>query len=208
MRVAVITSMTGDYDNLTNPEYQDEDFDYYFFTDGDSTLEGYTSVKTEQDYPRLDKLVKIQPYLFLNHDVFIWHDANMHQVASLKPLLASVDKPMAFLNHPSRNCVVEEIEAIAAFKRGNVEEVCRQVQEYLSEGMPPQFGLWECGVNIKFNTPEVREFTHEWFNNMDKGSYRDQLSFAYTMWKNPIDINWLHTSTYRGREFKLSPHKS
>ena len=207
MKVAVVTAMEGDYDDVLPPSYQDEDFDYFFFTDVDKTLEGYTSVKFKSNYPRFDKDVKIRTHLHLKgYDAFIWHDANMHQVSSLKPLLASVNKPMGFLNHPSRKCVTEEIEAIAYFKKANVEDVCAEVQEYLSEGMPIGFGLWECGVNVKYNTPEVNNFCEQWYYNLGKAK-RDQLSFAYTLWKTGMEVNWLHTCTYRGREFQMTSHR-
>lgn len=205
MKVAVLTAMVGEYDSLAHPEYQDKEFDYFFFTDTSNSIKGYKRINIGSD-GRLDKRVKVLPFEYLKgYDTFIWHDANMVQVSSLKPLLESVDKDMAFLNHPSRKCITQELEAIAYYKKAPVEQVSKQVQSYLSEGMPIGNGLWECGVSIRKNTVHVQDFCKGWYKELDK-SFRDQLSFAYMVWKSGMDINWLHTCTYRGREFKMNPH--
>jgi len=205
MKVAVLTAMVGEYDNIQTPKYQDKEFDYYFFTNTSTYIKGYKRIDISSD-GRLDKRVKILPFEYLSgYDAFIWHDANMTQVSSLKPLLNSVDKDMGFLNHPSRKCITQELEAIAYYKKAPVEKVARQVQSYLSEGMPIGNGLWECGVSVRKNTPQVQEFCKGWYKELDR-SLRDQLSFAYMVWKSGMDINWLHTCTYRGREFVMNPH--
>jgi len=212
MKVAVYTAMSGDYDNVKPPLHIDEDFDYYFFTDNKhlEVPRPYKKVVRDWDMKRGDKLEKIliPKEIRGNYDVCVWHDASMYQTTSLKWLVEKMDRGFAIPTHKTRDCVTQELDAISYYKKADLGIVNRQVQSYLNEGFPVNFGLWEAGFMIReLNNRHVETVCNAWWNEVASKSMRDQLSLPYVFYKNNFKPNYIPRSAIRGVYFRVQQHK-
>lgn len=209
-KIAVVTAMTNGYDNIEPPDVIDEDFDYYFFTDTPNIdiPRPFKTMPLSGEVEREDKHVKITPEKYLKgYDYIVWMDSSMKQVGLIKPLLYLMDCDLAVVLHKGRGCIVQELDACAFYKKDNLDTMSKQVQGYINEGFPLNYGLWECGFIIKRINEKTKDFSEFWLNEVLTKSKRDQLSFPYSVWKKGMDLNWLHPSTTRGRQCVIRPHK-
>jgi len=212
MKVAVYTAMSGDYDDVQPPQYVDEEFDYYFFTDN-KRLEvprPYKKVVRDWDIERGDKKEKTAiPKEFIGeYDYCVWHDASMVQLSSLKLLIKNLTKGWAVPSHKTRGCITEELDAVAYYRKAPLDLINRQVQYYLNSGLPVNYGLWECGFIIRnLNNPKVLEMSNQWWWECSDLSMRDQLSLPYVFWKNDYKPNVMPKSSFRGVYFRVNQHK-
>lgn len=212
MKVAVYTAMTGDYDNVQPPHYVDEEFDYYFLTDN-KNLEvprPYTKIVRDWSEPRGDKLEKIliPKEIRDNYDYCIWHDASMIQLSSLSWLIRDMNKGWAIPVHKSRSCITEELQAVAYYKKENLDKVNAQVQRYLNNEMPLGYGVWEAGLMIRdCKDQKVLDICHHWWEEYLIGSMRDQLSLPYVFWMFDFKPNMIPRSATRGVYYTIQQHK-
>lgn len=107
--------------------------------------------------------------------------------------------------HPERQCICEELAACILQTCANNRDMINQVSDYLKEGYPLNYGLYECGCIMRLhNDMAIKSLMSKWENEVLKYSVRDQLSFPYVCWKYGVlpdicdlDINknrWLvHT---------------
>ena len=113
---------------------------------------------------------------------------------------------IAIFRHPERNCIYSEAVACAVRNADNFNGIYTQVTDYLNEGMPYHFGLFECTILIRDNSnPICRKIMLDWWNEVFNRSYRDQLSFTYCLWKNELkyeDIGILGEDYRISLEFK------
>ena len=212
MRVAVYTAMSGDYDNVEPPQFVDEEFDYFFFTDN-KRLEvprPYKKIVRNWDLDRGDKKEKllIPKEIRDNYDYCVWHDASMVQLASLKLPIEHLTRGWGIPIHKTRNCITEELDAVAYYKKENLDLVNRQVQYYINSGMPLKYGIWEAGFMIRdLNDKNVLNMCENWWGELKTYSLRDQLSLPYVFWKEKYLPNMLPKSSMRGVYFKVNEHK-
>ena len=89
------------------------------------------------------------------------------------------------MNHPVRNCTYQEGKAVLLHRRDVPRNINPQLDRYRKEGLPPNSGMVQTGAIGRKNILAVKEFELLWWEEIRKGSQRDQLSFNYTLWKNP-----------------------
>ena len=62
-----------------------------------------------------------------------------------------------------------------------------QMCKYRQEGMPREYGEFECGILVRENKNILcKTIMHDWWREVYVHSYRDQLSFTYSLWKNGV----------------------
>ena len=73
--------------------------------------------------------------------------------------------------------------------KGDAEDVVvRQMEHYWLEGFPDHFGNVYCGILLReHNHPVCRKLMEDWWEQIDRYSRRDQISFPY--WKCRIVHN-------------------
>ena len=81
------------------------------------------------------------------------------------------------------------------------------MQRYYNEGMPRHWGSYACGCMVRDNSNgRLRTIMREWWNEVYCYSFRDQVSFAYVLWKHgiqPEDIGILEGDFYNNDEMEL-----
>lgn len=167
--IIVYSCNTGNYDNFIFDSRQ-------YIKEGDK----FKSDKMNA------KIVKILPHLFLSpHNYSIWVDSNVELLVKPEELVEMMNnyECMVF-KHPYRNTVNEEIEECKRCLADSFENLDYHKNR---EGI-----LAACGVIVRKNTMNVRNYSNAWWAEICKGSVRDQLSFPYTLGRisKYIKTNW------------------
>ncbi|PPD82961.1 hypothetical protein GOBAR_DD20115 [Gossypium barbadense] len=196
-RVAVSSCIFGSSDFLRRPtsrlisEFSKKNVCFVMFVD-EQTLsklssEGHTP--DEKGYVGLWKIVVVRnlPYLdmrktgkvpkFLSHRLFpssrysIWLDSKMRlntdPMLIIEFFLWRMRAEYAISNHYDRHCVWEELSCVPG------TDLCSMYPADVPEG----------SFIIRAHTPMSNLFSCLWFNEVDRFTSRDQLSFAYTYLK-------------------------
>lgn len=93
---------------------------------------------------------------------------------------------IAVMKHPHRTCVYQEAEACIKRNKDDPRVIERQVERYMNDGHPSNHLLSETGVLIRRHTENTKRFCSMWWDEITRGSRRDQISFPYVAWKLKI----------------------
>ena len=146
-----------------------------------------------QDPVRQAKRYKILPDSFFpDAEYSLWVDGNIsliypfdiHQLISL--FLAEAD--MCVARHHARACLYQEAEVCKARRLDSPPVIDRQMARYRQEGFPAGNGLNEAAVILRRHSEAVKRFNRQWWQEICRGSRRDQLSFNYALWKTGLPI--------------------
>lgn len=209
----VYTCIIGGYDSLIEPKYITDGFDYICFTDDKSLksdvweirdlpkeTDGLTQIKKQ-------RFVKINPHLLLkDYDISIWVDGNVDLKGDLNKFVKKYinDKSSIYVpKHPQRNCIYLESTVVGRMGKDKKEVMKPQMDRYKKEGFPENYGLLQSNILLrKHNKQDCIKLMEEWFNEVKKGSHRDQLSFNYVSWKNKeINIVYMDSHIYKSEFF-------
>ena len=194
-RIAVYTVLFGKYDNLKNPMYVSDNCDYYVVTnqDIDSSLvwKKFDLGKFKDIIDAFSDLEKARYFKLHPHKLFpkykysIFIDANIQIVTDLVPVVAQLGNNFIGIhNQPGRDCVYQEATEIIVIKKAPKEQVVQQVNAYQKEGFPKHYGLFRtCVVVREHNNEKCIRLMNIWWENINRYSKRDQLSFTYSLWK-------------------------
>lgn len=151
-----------------------------------------------QDMRRTGKVPK-----FLSHRLFpsarysIWLDSKLRLNADpmliIEYFLWRKRSEFAISNHYDRHCVWEEVAQNKRLNKYNHTAIDEQFQFYQSDGLTkfnesdtsallPSY-VPEGSFIVRAHTPMSNLFSCLWFNEVDRFTSRDQLSFAYTFLK-------------------------
>ena len=167
----------------------------------------YTAASKSYRFPRTDikcfhddgifqrevmeaKRYKILGHHFLDEDILIWTDANITMKISNQEAIKKFlgDSDLMIFKHPKRNCIYKEFAELRKCKRLNDEWLQKNLKEqelyYRKKGMPTEFGLWECNFIIRRNTPIINNLFNDWWAEICRWQWRDQVSLPYLLWKN------------------------
>ena len=147
------------------------------------------------------------------YDYTIYIDSSMRITCDIKPLVYSLiasGKSIAVHNHRVRDCIYDEGQQIWIFGRLDRRSIWEQLDFYRSEGMPKHFGLLENTVLIrKSNDSQLQDIMHQWWQQIERFTHRDQLSLPYVLWKNGLDMSYifsLGTNVWDNPYFLYYPH--
>ncbi|KAB5544965.1 hypothetical protein DKX38_013077 [Salix brachista] len=140
---------------------------------------------------------------FLSHRIFpssrysIWLDSKMRLNADpmliIEYFLWRTRSEYAISNHYDRHCVWEEVLQNKRLNKYNQTAIDEQFNFYQSDGLrkfdpsdpntPLPSYVPEGSFIVRAHTPMSNLFSCLWFNEVDRFTSRDQLSFAYTYLK-------------------------
>ncbi|XP_020699653.2 uncharacterized protein LOC110111922 isoform X1 [Dendrobium catenatum] len=127
----------------------------------------------------------------------IWIDSKMRlqtdPMLILEYFLWRKKSEYAISNHYDRHCVWEEVDQNKRLNKYNHSAIDEQFQYYQSDGLvkfnesdssaPLPSYVPEGSFIVRAHTPMSNLFSCLWFNEVDRFTSRDQLSFAYTFLK-------------------------
>ena len=205
-RFVIYTSIVGPYNGLL-PQIQFPGVDFVCITDQDlkSKYWKIIQIPPSKDPARDSRKAKILPHLYLaDYEYSMYVDGNCLVLRNPIPLIekALEKHPMAHFDHQnssdSRNCIYAEHQAILELyqKTGRLKDdltlMEQQINRFKKEGFPENFGLIKGGVLIRSHLdPKLIQVMEQWWEIVQTGSKRDQLSFNYVAWKNQFESLYL-----------------
>lgn len=196
--IVVYTANFGNYDDLKDPLYIDENIKYVCFTDNkefDSQVWDvhYVDTSNESSLPLCVRYYKFFPYkLFPEYDLSVWVDSKYQIVGDLREYIKTYHRkePMLCFPHFERNCLYDEAKECIQIGKGNPIMLGGQMYNYFIDGYPKNNGLYEGGCLVRWhNNDKLKKVMQEWWNEIKKYSLRDQVSLPYVCWKNNFDID-------------------
>ena len=207
MKITVITAITTNNDKLRQ-DFPKTNARFVAFLDDESWCHNKDDNKLweieechdEFDEPRRNaKIHKIMPHKYVDTDISIWLDANMSLNISPEELaeLWAYDKDVATCRHFERDCLYAEAEACKTWKLDDPKLIDAQMKRYREDGYVAGAGLSECGVIVRKHKPEINKLNELWWEEIVKGSSRDQLSFNYIFRGfNQVQANARHSPIF------------
>lgn len=221
-KIAVYTCVTGNYDKMIlEPFIQVDNIDFYLFTDNFEQKSEYWIIKAipkdiEKNYNNIlkNRYLKMHPHeLFNEYDYSIYIDGNVQVMTDLTDLVFSINKKVgvAMHKHQFRDCICDEIKVCKIKKKGNYNEMKKQVKKYIQEGFPKKFGMLEATIIVTdLKNKVAKKILDDWWNEfISTESLRDQISLQYIVWKNNLmikDIAVLGNNLYRNPKFRVNIH--
>ncbi len=220
-RLAVYTTIIGDYDKLNDPTVVDENCDYYCFTDNKELKskiwkivyidkKDFDEIKNlDLDNRRISRFLKTHPHLILpqySHTFFL--DSNITIIRSIWVWIAlySNGEDLITYKHPHRNCIYKEAEACKILNKDDYTLIDSVVERYKNEGFPAQLGLTMTCVLYRKNTKKMNKFNELWWDEIKNYSKRDQLSFMYLCWKEKFRFDICPLNAFNNDFFAYHEH--
>jgi len=207
----VVTAIYGGIDVLTDPGLVPPNWQRFCFTDA-AEHPAWTVVQTagfSSDPCRSAKAYKILIHrVFPNALYSLWMDANFHINCDLEAL---VDRylhrcDVALHPHPERDCVYDEVLACMHYGKDDPATMSAQVIRYALDGFPRHAGLCAGGVILRRHTESTRLLNERWWQEISRGSRRDQLSFNYVARTLDIPYAPFDANLWSGPLFTYRPH--
>jgi len=173
---------------------------------------------TEKDFDKFKlpvmnaKIFKVLSHKFIDADISIWIDGNMRLKVSKEELVEKFlgDNDMAVFKHARTKHVYDEARELRRMLKDQTEIIDEQMEKYKAEGFDGGM-LCDCSMLIRRRTEPVARFNEQWWAEISRYSYRDQLSFPYVLWKTGLKVNIINNppepkvhlpNTY----FDMKPH--
>lgn len=194
-KIAYVTAIFGDFDNLLIPEHIEPNVDYYCFTDNPTLTNEIFKTITVGDYYNEDKrmlarYVKTNTLRLLpDYDYIIWIDANIYFKGLVNDFINELDKNKMLVGGISHNvrkdCFSEALECVD-MQLDSKEKIEKQILKYLA--LPNEkldalkkSRLIETNFMILKNSKETVEFQKIWWDEIERHSKRDQVSVNYSL---------------------------
>jgi hypothetical protein len=225
----VYTAIFGGYDELPDPQFIPEGWDFICFTDSNIKSNIWEVKKVPaiyKDPTRNARKYKILPHRwFSNYEYSLWVDGNILIKNDINELIPEYLNKVNIAVHDHnqnqldpRNCVYQEAQAIFYFgkRNGNYKDdpniIQKQIQRYADEGYPSHNSLAVTMQLLrKHNKKDCIKIMEQWWEEIKYGSKRDQLSFNYSIWKTNTSFVYfkgdsrntkyfLHTGKHKGKK--------
>ena len=219
-KIAIYTCITGDYDDVQEPLFCNENVDYILFTNNNKLTSSKWKIikinnKDNLNNILLNRYVKMHPHEFLqNYDYSIYIDGNIKLYSDLTSYINRINNEygIAFHKHSYRNKLSSELKACKILKKGNIDLLEKQINNYYKQGMPDDFGLVEATIiACDLKSSKAKRVLKEWWDEFIKSkSLRDQISIPYILYKNNISINEISTlgnNIVNNPKFEIINHK-
>jgi hypothetical protein len=206
MKKICYTVIFGSTDNLKEPKVISPGWEYICYTDDPSLKSEAWDVKVvESENPRkTSRYYKTHPP---QADLTLFIDATFQIKRQLDPFALSKTEGIWLNSHPQRQCIYEEAQIVIEKGLDSEHTVNQQVTKYREDGYPEQNGLYRCGILVRNGSDkQVQKLNETWWEEIENGTWRDQVSFPYACKKVGITPNTiLHgiTNIY----FKQSLHQ-
>ena len=148
-------------------------------------------------------------FYFPNYEYSLWVDGNITPISDIKILIKEYlkDVSIVMFTHEYRSCIYEEAAACTERKKDSSDIIKKHMERYLAENYPKDNGLVANGILLrKHNDPKLIKTMEIWWNELNIGSSRDQLSFIYSTWKTGLKFGLFPGLRENSPFFKSSEH--
>jgi GT2 family glycosyltransferase len=188
----VYTAITGERDTLKDPLFVPPGWRFVCFTDSPHVRSSVWDVRPlawsspDGDPRRTARWHKVNAHtLFPDDRVSIWADASVRATNDWRRLLWYLGSfGLASYLHPARDCLYDEAHECARLGLDDPGCIREQVARYRAAGYPAHYGLLETTILVRrHGDPDLVRFADLWWDEISKGSKRDQLSVNYVGWR-------------------------
>lgn len=122
--------------------------------------------------------------LFPAAPVSVWIDASHWPKGDLN-LLLNDGADLTLFRHPTRTTVFDEALEVIRLAKDDPKVVARTVSRYRKDGFPDDCGLYNTTLLLRHARPRLVQFQPRWWDELVRGSRRDQISLPYCLWRYP-----------------------
>jgi hypothetical protein len=130
--------------------------------------------------------------IFNNYEYSVYIDCKRPLAVDFEWLLGFLVPGSDFatrLHRRKRDCVYEEGKICIERGMDNEEIISKQLEFYRDEGYPVHNGLYWTTILIRRHTERLKMFSMFWWMQLEKYSFRDQISLPYVAWKHNMKIS-------------------
>ena len=185
-----LKDLSNDYGGLVEYTHDKNGVDYVAFTNLDIKSDFWEIQKVEPEFEaRLQcRWYKMHPHLlFPEHKTSLWMDNQCYALYKPEALcdLYLTDADLAIHKHTDMTCLYKEAQICKMHNLDAPETIDAQVAKYKDQGHPWDYGLYETGIVMRRNKPEVTRFNEHWWSEIINHSIRDQISAPYVVRTHP-----------------------
>lgn len=191
----IYTCITGDYDELKEPEYISERCDYYLISEKkpeQDTIYQWLDINNIVPLEITDNIFKNR-YCKINvHRIFSQYKYSIYIDGNIK-ITGDITKSIDDLKR-TRIAVTTGYEkdtvyshALRCMVQGldYPEKWQKQIQNYWLQGLPRETKVYLCNILVReHNNPTCIKLMNEWWKEFCSYVRRDQTSFPYVIWRN------------------------
>lgn len=147
-----------------------------------SCWEARPAIWTHLNPRRTARWHKINSTKLFPGEVTAWFDGSLliREGADFGKLLSYVSMcDLATFKHPIRECVYQEGLACIKLKKDLQVVIDAQITRYILGKYPRNAGMVETSCVVRRDTLAVSQLEEAWWQEIDQGSLRDQLSFNF-----------------------------
>ena len=194
-KIAVYSCIAGKYDHMIEPLTNEENIDYFMFTDQEvpeTSIWKKIDIKKFPEYKRLtakdlNRRIKMIPYDYLTEYAYsVYVDGNIKIIYGINNIINNLgNASLAIHYHPVRDCIYDEGIAVIHYKKADSKLVKTQLEQYQKKGFPRHNGMTENSIIVrKHNNKDTENIMRLWWKEYEKYPTRDQFSLSYLMWEN------------------------
>ncbi len=211
--------ITGNYDQLAEPQFINPELDYICFTDNKELasdvwriiqIDRFFDIE-DLDKVRIARYIKIVGYQFLGgYDYSIYVDGKVRIIENLLDYIEKYAKSSSLLCCPHYKCqsLYEEVPEIIRQGLDDTTVVENQIKRYRNEGFPPTYQQIDSTCLVRSHLDkELDEVMKAWWFEVKNGSKRDQLSFTYVCWKKGYTYDISDVFSVENKYFICTNHK-
>jgi len=193
MRIAVVTASIGEgRRGLYTPGSVNESVDYIAFVDRKVSHAAWRPVRVDRlgDCSTRDaKRFKVLPeeYIGDEFDAVIWVDRHCRLLCDPVEFFEEFSEDVAVVSH-YRGDIYSEAKACLLKKKDDEALIRRTVSTFRLEGWPRKSGLFYGGFIAKRITEESKKFSRLWWQYIEAGSRRDQLSLPVALDRSGVSV--------------------
>lgn len=178
------------------PEVSIPDVDRFCYTDLDIENDFYEIKKMNLDpliAIRRQRWIKvcIPDEIFDNYEYSVYVDCKRNSLINFEGLLNFMEpgSDLVTRQHKRRNCVYDEGKVCIEKRKDDEATILEQLDFYRRENYPVHNGLHYSFILLRRHTEKMKRFSQLWWQQMEKYSYRDQISLPYVAWKHGMKIS-------------------
>jgi|SRR5271168_345512 len=203
--IVIYTAITGNYDTLKEqPPAATHGVELVAFVDKncatrDTKWQRRIAHHEFSDQSRNAKIHKVMAHIYFPSKTYsLWIDGSVTINFSfpIEQLISDylADCDLALFKHYRRTCIYQEA-GVALYRRlDDPATIRRQIESYTRNGYPANAGLSECCVLLRRHTDAIKEFNEAWWEEIRRGSVRDQISFDYVTRRRGLKYRYFPSS--------------
>lgn len=208
--VVVFTTLFGNIDNL-HPQPKVRNVEYHAYVDNKNVNPNGWQLflprwfeKSQRRSARKHKVLSHQ--LYPRNEITLYIDANIQLKTDPNELLQFLTCDLCTHRHNQRDCVYDEYKACLYWGKDKPEVMQQQINTYRRENYPDHNGLIESNVLLRRNSRSIKNLNEAWWQEIENGSLRDQLSFNVVAHRHNFTYCLFPNTVHNSPFFTILPH--